>query len=80
VFLVPVPGGIGEIANQDGTYVFTPRRPEFFPGLAGPVSGCLEKEIPFTTAKGKELTLSFRKWISPLEEINRLMRSVSHEG
>jgi hypothetical protein len=80
VFLVPVPAGIGEIRNQDGTYVFTPRRPEFFPGLAGPLTGCLDKEISFTTAKGKALTLSFRRWVSPLEEINRLMRSVTHEG
>ena len=80
VFLVPVPAGMGEIRNKAGTYVFTPRRPEFFPGLAGPLAGCLDKDIAFTTAKGKQLTLSFRRWVSPLEEINRLMRSVTREG
>ena len=80
VFLIPVPAGIAEIRNENGSYVFTPRRPECFPRLSGPVTDCLEKDIPFTTARGQELTLSFRKWVSPLEEINRLMRSISREG
>ncbi len=80
VFLVPVPFGIAEITNDNGTYVFTPLRPELFPRLSGPVVGCLGQEIPFTTPKGRDLTVSFRTWVSPLEEINRLMRSVSREG
>jgi len=80
VFLVPVPSGIAQITNDNGTYVFTPLRPELFPQLSGPVVGCLDQEIPFTTPKGRELALSFRTWVSPLEEINRLMRSVSREG
>jgi hypothetical protein len=31
-------------------------------------------DIPMVTAKGRNLTLRFREWISPLEEINALMR------
>jgi hypothetical protein len=80
VFLVPVPPAVAEISNDNGTYVFTPLRPELFPQIGGPIVGCLDQEIPFTTPKGRELTLSFRRWVSPLEEINRLMRSVSREG
>jgi hypothetical protein len=79
IFLVAVPSGLAEIRNEKGTYVFTPLRPECFPQLSGPVKDCLEKEIPFTTSKGKDLTIRFRTWVSPLEEINRLMRSVSRE-
>ncbi len=79
VFLVSVPRGIAEIRNENGGYTFVPLRGELFPDLSGPLPDCLEKEIPFTTSRGKELTLRFRRWVSPLEEINRLMRSVARE-
>ena len=75
VFLVPMPSGIAEIRNVDGRYVFTPLRAELFPGVSGPIEDCLGREIPFVNAKGRELTLHFREWISPLEEINRILRS-----
>jgi len=74
VFLVPLPSGIAEIRNVDGRYVFTPLREELFPGVSGPIEDCLGREIPFVNAKGHELTLHFREWVSPLEEINRIMR------
>ena len=74
VFLVQVPAGIGEIRNVDGKYVFTPLRPEMFPALSGPLDDCLETDIPFVGPKGREMVLHFRQWVSPLEEINKLMR------
>ncbi len=74
VFLVPVPANIAEIRNVDGRYVFTPLRPELFPGLTGPVDDCLGMEIPFVAPKGRELSLHFRQWTSPLEEINSILR------
>jgi hypothetical protein len=76
VFIVPVPGRIAEIRNEAGRYVFMPLRPEYFPAVSGPVTDCVGAEIPFTTPKGYSGTISFRKWVSPLEEINALMRSV----
>ena len=79
VFLVPVPRAVAEIRNENGSYVFVPLRAELFPGLSGPLPDCLEKDIPFTTPRGRELTLRLRTWVSPLEEINRLMRSVARE-
>ena len=74
VFLVPVPPKIAEIRHEDGRYVFTPLKPELFPGVNGPVEDCLGKGIPFISSKGKEQLLHFREWISPLEEVNRLLR------
>jgi hypothetical protein len=74
VFLVPVPAAIAEIRNVDGSYVFTPLKAELFPGLSGPVEDCLGKDIPFVSPRGMELSLHFRQWISPLDEINALMR------
>jgi len=80
IFLVRVPSSIAEIRNQSGRYVFTPLRPEVFPGVDGPIDDCLEVEIPFVGPHGREMSLHFRQWVSPLEEINRIMRSVRHEG
>jgi Mg-chelatase subunit ChlD len=80
VFLVPVPANIGQIRNVDGTYVFTPLRPELFPAVKGAVEDCLDTDIPFVTPKGMELTLRFRTWVSQLDEINALMRSARSEG
>jgi hypothetical protein len=81
VFLLPVPSAIGEMRNVDGRYVFTPLRTELFPGFEGPVEDCLDVEIPFVSPKGRELTLRFRQWISPLDEINSILRQArSHDG
>ena len=79
IFLVHVPSSIGEIRNVDGKYVFTPLRTEMFPGVSGAVSDCLEQEIPFVGPHGREMSLHFREWVSPLDEINKLMRSVRRE-
>ncbi len=76
IFLVRVPSAIGEIRNVDGKYTFTPLRQDMFPGVPGPVEDCLETEIPFVGPHGREMSLHFREWVSPLDEINKLMRSI----
>ena len=76
VFLVKVPRRIGELRNDGGTYTFTTLRPEFFPTLTGPLKDCLGRDIPLTGAKGQRHTIIFREWVSVLDEINALMRSV----
>ena len=75
IFFVPMPANIAQIRNVDGRYVFTPTRTELFPGV-GEVADCLGKEIPFVDGRGRRMTLQFREWVSPLDEINRIMRSV----
>jgi len=79
VFLAPVPSKIAELRNEGGTYVFTPLRSELFPGIMESVPDCIGREIPFITPKGREMSLLFREWVSPLEEINRIMRSVRRD-
>jgi hypothetical protein len=74
IFLVPVPGSMGEIRNVDGRYVFAPVRTELFPRLSGPLEDCLDVDIPFVTPRGREMSLRFREWASPLEEINTLLK------
>ena len=80
VFLVPVPSSIAEIRNVDGRYVFTALKTELFPSLSGPVEHCLGKEIPFVSPRGMEMSLYFRQWVSPLDEINRLLRQAKSAG
>ena len=80
IFLVRIPSSIAQIRNEGGKYVFTPLRAEMFPGVSGPVEDCLGMEIPFVGPNGREMSLYFRQWVSPLEEINKIMRSIYHEG
>jgi hypothetical protein len=74
IFLVPLPRRIAEIRNDGSGYTFIPLRQEFFPALSGPVKNCLGVDIPMVTPKGLGFKIRFRAWISPLEEINALMR------
>jgi len=53
---------------------------ELFPSLSGPVEHCLGKEIPFVSPRGMEMSLYFRQWVSPLDEINRLLRQAKSAG
>jgi len=76
IFMVRVPQAIAEIRNTDGTYVFRPLRPEMFPGIGDEVLDCLGQDIPFIGPGGREMSLQFREWTSPLDEINSVMRSV----
>ena len=80
IFLVRVPSAIAEIRHRGGRYVFNPLRKEAFPGLDGPIEDCMEVEIPFVGPRGRQMSLYFREWVSPLNEINRIMRSVRYEG
>jgi Mg-chelatase subunit ChlD len=77
IFLVPMPRGIAEIRNESGRYALVPLRPEFFPSLSGPLQDCLDLEIPVATPQGFSCTIRFHRWVSPLEEINALMRSAA---
>jgi hypothetical protein len=79
VFITRVPRGIAEIRNEGESYTFTPLASEFFPERSGPVKHCLGVEIPFTGPKGHRYTIVFRKWVSALDEINALMRSVHRD-
>jgi hypothetical protein len=76
IFLVPVPAHIAEIYFDGKNFVFTPLKPEFFPHLRGPVKNCLGRQIDIVSEKGYSFSLFFERYISPLEQINALMRSI----
>ena len=71
-----MPRRIGEIRNDGKQYLFIPKKLEFFQELSKPLTNCLDKPLRAVSARGQEVTFHFHEYISPLEEINRLMRSV----
>jgi hypothetical protein len=79
VFITRLPRAVAEIRNEDGDYTFVPLRGEYFPEVSGPLQHCLGREIPVTGPKGRRHTIVFHEWVSALDEINALMRSVRKE-
>ncbi|MBN2553413.1 MAG: VWA domain-containing protein, partial [Spirochaetales bacterium] len=76
IYYVPMPRRIGEIRNDGKRYLFVPRKAEYFPDLSKTLADCLDKPIRAVSARGREITFHFHEYISPLEELNKLMRSV----
>jgi hypothetical protein len=76
IYYVPMPRRIGDIRNVGGRYRFVPKKPEHFIDLDQPLMDCLGKPIRAVSNRGREVIFRFLEYISPLEEINRLMRSV----
>jgi len=75
VYFVPVPRRMALLRYDGSTYSFVPLKSDLFPGTSGPVSNCLDKTIPARSPRGYRFTIVFRRFIPPLEQINRLMRS-----
>jgi hypothetical protein len=76
IYYLPVPRRIGVLRNDGGRYTFVPRKPQCFASLDKPLTDCLGREIVALTARGQRVRLVFREYVSPLEQINALMRSV----
>jgi hypothetical protein len=73
IFLVSFPARIAEISYDGEIFTFSPRKKEFFPEVKEPIVDCLEKEIPAQSRKGYPITIHFLRYVSPLEEINRIL-------
>ncbi len=76
IYYVQMPRRIGEIRNDGKQYRFVPKKLECFQDLNKPLADCLGKQIRAVSARGREVTFHFHEYVSPLEEINKLMRSV----
>jgi len=76
IYYLPMPRRIGAIRYDGKQYRFIPVKREFFPALFSPLDDCLNREIVALSKRGHRVALLFREYVSPLEELNRLMRSV----
>jgi hypothetical protein len=73
IFLVPFPSHAAEISFDGQLYTFSPIKQAHFPGLQGELADCLDEDIPAVSSKGYAFSLKFKRYSSPLEEINRLL-------
>lgn len=71
-----LPNKIAEVENQSGLFILTPVEPEYFPETRGPLRDFLGKEITVQSKEGEKVIILFHPYVSPLEEINKIMRSV----
>lgn len=78
----PIPYGtfprkIAVIENSQDTYTLVPVKPEFFPELNRSKKGFLEEKIHLEDQNGEKVVLFFHLYVSPLEKINQLLRSIT---
>ncbi len=72
IYLYKLPARIGLVSRKGTSYTFTPEKPEFFE--SGEVKDCLDKDITVLCNRGRKVKIRFRRFISPLERINAIMR------
>jgi len=75
--VIDLPRNIALIHNDGGHFVFQAKKEEYFPGLVDSIADCLNRRIEVVSKKGQEVVLIFERYVSPLEEINNIMRSIS---
>ncbi len=74
--VIDLPRNIALIHNDGGHFVFQAKKEEYFPDLVDSIADCLNKRIEVVSGKGQEVVLIFERYVSPLEEINNIMRSI----
>ena len=79
IYIYKVPSRIGLISRKGENYTFKPLKPAYFEN-AKTVSDCLGKEITVLSENGRKIAIKFRRYVSALERINRIMRLVHDSG
>lgn len=74
--VITLPRNIALIHNDGGRFVFQVKKEEYFPGLVDPLADCLNRRIEVVCKKGQKIVMIFERYVSPLEEINNIMRSI----
>jgi len=79
---IKLEGVVADIRRVDDTFTFTPIQEDCFPELRGkPVESCLGRHFRVVSPEtGKETALVFKKYIPPLERINRLLHMTDAPG
>lgn len=80
IYYRPMATNIGYIRNDGKRYIFIPKRLQYFPTLKEPLVDCLNREIRALSLRGHEVRFQFQEYVSPLESINLLMRSVKRQA
>ena len=80
IFLVPMPHAVAELHFDGEACSFVPRDRRLFPALKGPISSCLDRDIPMVSPRGYPLTLRFSTWEDPGLRLNRLLHCIEVPG
>ena len=81
IFIIPTGKRIAEIIMEDGMLTFKPLISKNFPDLPdGEVKDCLNMPIRVVNKNGIETSIVFKKWISPVERLNRIMHLLDKKG
>jgi hypothetical protein len=81
IFLVPIPGNIGEIRRNGSSLSFVPRKPKYFPDIgSNEVRDCINKTIRVVSDKNYEMRFRFEMYEDPLVVLNRMLMSVKVPG
>jgi hypothetical protein len=78
IHVLDIPKHVAEIRNEGNSFVFNPLMPDYLPGISGPVIDFFGKEIIVRSKEGEEAVIVFKEYVSPLEELNKLLRSIVH--
>ena len=79
IFTFPVRHRIAEIVRTGDEYSFRPLKIDFcVPDVE--ISDCLDREILLRSAVGHIIRVRFRRYVSPLEQLNRIMHLTDHPG
>ncbi|GHV86396.1 hypothetical protein AGMMS50230_20040 [Spirochaetia bacterium] len=77
IFLVPIPGRIGQLQYDGTNCTFTPLKPKYFPDIAStPVNECIGKPIRILSDKNYEIFFHFERYRDPLIALNQLLHSI----
>ena len=76
IYMYKLPSKIGLISRKGNSYTFKQVKPDYFEGDAKTVDDCLDNEIVVLTENGRRIKIRFRRYVSELERINSIMRSV----
>ncbi|MCL2719989.1 MAG: VWA domain-containing protein [Treponema sp.] len=81
IFLVPLPGNLGEIRRNGSQLTFIPRKPKYFPDIgSNEVRDCINKTIRVVSDKNYEVRFRFEMYEDPLAVLNRMLMSVKIPG
>jgi hypothetical protein len=81
IFLVPIPGNIGEIRRNGSSLTFIPRKHKYFPDIgSNEVKDCINKTIRIVSDKNYEMRFRFEMYEDPLVALNRILMSVRVPG
>jgi len=80
IFLLPVPRNLAHLHYDGNDATLVPQKPEFFPDYNSPIESCIGKDIRVVTARGKELSIRFERYVAPLDKINKLLHCLETPG